>query len=386
MENVVADVAAPAEPAGAPIPTEQASHTAPLGSQTPAQPKPEEPKAPEPSKSVKDAVAKAHEQLKAKEAEAKAAPKEPAKVETPKAEAKPEVKPEAKAEAPRSPTGQFAAREPQQPVQQEAPKPTQFRDPPSRFDDAAKSEWANAPESVKGAVHRAVKELEEGLTKYKGSHERYEQLRQFDETAKSNGRDLPDSLKKVVEFETMMKSNPMAAIDYALRHAGPRKSDGSPLSLNDIVQHVSGQTVDHRLQAAQTEIHQLRTQIQEMETRAKIPDMVAEFASTHERFDELQPAMIPLLKQGFTLENAYEFALAMAPAKQAQTEPLTPANSQALAQTQSQPKPVNPAGQKSISGAPATGSDPDQATRRSKPISETSSVRDSLKKALARAS
>lgn len=390
MTDVALAEAAPA-PAGAPINIEQASHTQPLGSQTPT---PEKVAVVEdkPSSSVRDAVARAKDQLKAKETEQgkspEAAPKVEAKAEAkvePKIEAKPPV---AKEPAPRAENGTFQARTPvQEPVAVET-KPTQYRDAPSRFDDAAKSEWQNAPESVKGAVTRAVKELEDGLTKYKANHERYEQFREYDDTAKANGRDLRESIASVVEFEKMVRTNPIAAIDYALREAGPRDSQGRPITLNDIVSHVSGQTTDQRVQTLQDENNQLRSEIQQMKDRERIPQMIDDFkaAPGHERFDELVPAIVPLLKQGFTLENAYEFASATTPASQkAEPKPLIPADQTALAQTQAQPKPINPAGQKSISGAPATGSDPAVALKRAKPISETSSVREALRKAAARA-
>ena len=362
------DVAAmPADAGGVEIPVDGASYTAPITADGMQQPT--EQQSPEQAqisrreqalspmdKAIEAATVKATAKLEAKEAAEKAAKPEPVKTE-PKVEAKVE----AKEPAPRAQDGKFApkpetlAQQGQQPAQE--PKPTQYKDAPARFDDAAKTEWANAPESVKGAVTRAVKELEEGITKYKGSHERYEQFKEYDETAKQNGRDLKQSIASVLEFEKTIKTNPLAAIDYALREAGPRDSQGRPLTLNDIVEHVSGQSTDQRVQQAQTRIQELETQIQQMEYAKKVPDMVAEFASTHDRFDELTDVIVPLLKSGHNLETAYELAAAPKPASD--PKPLIPAETQqALAQTQVQPVAANPAGQKSISGAPSAGSDP----------------------------
>lgn len=380
METAAAE-ALPAEPAGAPINVEQASHTQPLGSQTP-QPEKIAVVEDKPSVSARDAIARAKEQLKAKEGEAKPAVKveQPAKVEA-KVEAKAEP---VKEPATRADDGKFSVRQPA-PVEQAAsePKPTQYKDAPARFDDAAKAEWANAPESVKGAAIRAVKEMEDGLTKYKANHERYEQFREYDETAKANGRDLKQSIASVLEFEKTLKANPIAAIDFALREVGPRDSQGRPISLNDIVAHVSGQSTDQRLTEAQSTIQELNSRIQQMEYAKKVPDMVAEFAASHDRFEELTGVIVPLLKAGHELETAYELAAALKPAS-ADTKPLIPAENQALAQTQVQPKAINPAGQKSISGAPSTGSNP-ASLKRQQPLKETSSVRDSLRKAAARA-
>jgi len=361
------DVAAmPAGAEGVEIPVDGASYTAPITAdgmqQQTEQQSPQEAQisrreqALSPmDKAIEAATVKATAKLEAKEAAEKAA-----KPEQVKTEPKVDAKVEAKEPAPRAQDGKFAtkpetlAQQGQQPVQE--PKPTQYKDAPARFDDAAKTEWANAPESVKGAVTRAVKELEEGITKYKGSHERYEQFKEYDETAKQNGHDLKQSIASVLEFEKTIKTNPIAAIDYALREAGPRDSQGRPLSLNDIVAHVSGQSTDQRVQQAQTRIQELETQIQQMEYAKKVPDMVAEFASTHDRFDELTDVIVPLLKSGHNLETAYELAAALKPASD--PKPLIPAETQqALAQTQVQPV-ANPAGQKSISGAPSAGSDP----------------------------
>ncbi|WP_434733757.1 hypothetical protein NL154_05665 [Rhizobium sp. YTUHZ044] len=398
----MSDEAAVAAPAGEAVISDNVSSSPQaLGSQTvskeqPQQPKPEAKAEPpkEVAKSAREAISRAQEKYKAEQA----APKQEPKAE-PKAETKANDKPQetAKQERARSETGQFASTNPK-PQATEAPE-QQARgqsegskfDAPARFNAQAKADWANASDSVKAETIRAIKELEDGHTKYKASHERYEQLRQFDETAKSNNRDLRESLQQVIEFETTMKSNPLAAIDFALRHAGPRKSDGSPLTINDIVQHISGQTTDQRLQTAQAEIHQLRQKLQEKETQEQLPKIIDEFKSAegHERFDELTPVMIPLLKAGHTLETAYELADALKPATQAKSEPLTPAHeaqAQTLANATPAPKPAaNPAGLKSISGNPSLGSNP-SGDRAQIPLKETPSIKDSLRKAMSRAS
>jgi hypothetical protein len=355
--------AMPADAGGVEIPVDAPSYTPPISAAGMEQPQQEAPelavKEDKPSNPLDKAIAaaevKAREKLEAKEALEKA-PKAEVK-DTPKVEAKAEQpKMETKEPAPRAEDGKFAAKNPQPVIEA---KPTQYKDAPARFDDAAKSEWANAPESVKGAVTRAVKEMEDGLTKYKAGNERYEQFKEYDETAKANGRDLKQSIASVLEFEKTLKANPIAAIDYALREVGPRDSQGRPISLNDIVAHVSGQSTDQRLTEAQSTIQELNSRIQQMEYAQKVPDLVADFASKHDRFEELTGVIVPLLKAGHELETAYELAAALKPASSAEPEPkpLIPApTTEALAQTQS--RPANPAGQKSISGAPSAGSDP----------------------------
>jgi hypothetical protein len=66
------------------------------------------------------------------------------------------------------------------------------------------------------------------------------------------------------------------------------------------------------------------------------------------------------------------------------SQPLRPATPPTAAQTGDQARPLNPAGQKSISGAPATASvDYTSATPKKGP---TSSIDEALEKALRRAS
>lgn len=392
------DVAATAAPA-AEVPINSGDHAPqPLSNQAPtpertaqpeaarteakAEPKPDA--KPEVSKSAADAVKKANERFKAQQA-ADANQKQDTK---PKAEVKPqpatEPRQENKTEASRDPSGRFASNQPK-PDQAAVAQEQQARgqsegsgnEAPARFNAQAKAEWANASESVRAETTRAIKELEDGHQKYKATHDRYEQLREFDDTARSNNRDLRESLQSIVQFENLMKSNPLQALDYALREAGPKKGDGSPFTLNDVVSHISGQSTDQRLQQASARINELESKIRDMETEKKIPQIIDKFKADHDRFDELTPVIIPLLKSGHSLDTAYELAVALQPQA---AQPLIPAQ-QALAQTQTpQPKPANPAGQKSVSGSPSNGSHPaekkDQVS-----LKDTPSIKDALRRA-----
>ncbi|WP_201027741.1 hypothetical protein, partial [Salmonella enterica] len=91
--------------------------------------------------------------------------------------------------------------------------------------------WGNVPNPVKGEIARMSQEHEAEVTKYREAGERYEPIRQFDEIAKSNGRELKDSLAKLVEVERALTQNPIAGLEAVLREVGPRKADGSHLNL-----------------------------------------------------------------------------------------------------------------------------------------------------------
>jgi hypothetical protein len=107
---------------------------------------------------------------------------------------------------------------------------------------------------------------------------------------------------------------------------------------------------------------------------------VTQFAQDHPRLDELAPQIGRLIETGMaaTLPEAYEMAERLSPAPQLFTQ-ADQTRDLPAAQT-SMPEPAKPAGQKSISGAPASGEAP--ASRRSGP---PPSIRESLRLAAGRA-
>lgn len=404
---------APAESTGAPIDTNPASHSEPLGSQVPPQTetpvedkakeaaKPETTKK-EPATSVRDAIAKASEQVKAKrEADAKA------KADAEAAKAKPEDgKPAEKAEQKpvtqqtRAPDGKFQgqqatqeaaqAQEGQQPTQQPSAQQSAFRDAPSRFDDSAKAEWANAPESVKGAVHRTIREMEQGIEKYRESADKYEQLREYDQMASQHGTTVKQALDNYVRAEQMLAQNPIQGLQNICERMGISLRDVAARVLNQSPDEVQSQH-DATVRELKQQIGQLQQHIQQIggtlqqQHQQGVTSQIQEFVSAknpdgslkYPRVQELEEDMAFFLqnKRANTLSEAYELAdrLNPAPANAAHTGTPAPAPAQTR-------PPANPAGQKSVSGAPTTGSDP--AERKKAPAKTT---REALKSAFARA-
>lgn len=142
-----------------------------------------------------------------------------------------------------------------------------YHEPPARFLPKAKEVWGNVPNPVKGEIARMSQEHEAEVTKYREAGERYEPIRQFDEIAKSNGRELKDSLAKLVEVERALTQNPIAGLEAVLREVGPRKADGSHLNLMDVLQYVA-----ENPQAYQQAVNQPRPQQQE---RRPDPEVIA---------------------------------------------------------------------------------------------------------------
>lgn len=339
--------------------------------------------------STRDAIAKAFdENTKAVEEKANAAA-EAAKAKVDEAEAK-----EVKAERPRTDNGKFAKADvnvdakadkgaPEQAASERvAPEDNRqsegrkHSEPPARFLPEARTKWANVPNEVKGEFHRVSQEYEAEIARHKQSNERYEAVRQYDDTARANGRELKDSLAKVVEIEQAIARNPIAGLDAVLREIGPRKADGSPLTLLEVAQHIvqnpqayhqsamqsqMQQPQQQQMQQPSREIEELRAEIQSIKAQSIAPT-IESFISQHPDYHTLEDHIISILKSGVIeqiygqglapeqrLSEAYRMAGGRSPSR---------SDSEAV-QQHSQPvqqaRPVDPDGQKSIKGAPTNG-------------------------------
>lgn len=387
---------------------------------TDPQPAAKEPAKPEAEKpSARDAIAKAREKVAEQEkadATTKAVKSEPAKTDPAKAAAKETDKAVDKS-APKPSTdnrdeggrykGKDAASEVQQPQQkasdsQDTQQPQKPRyEAPKRFssDVAASADWAKTPESVQAAVHRVQREMEDGITKYKTSHDRYETFREIDEIAKSNGHELRQSLDKVVAIEQAFARNPVEGFQRICDHFG--------LNMRELAGHIAGQKPEDVQVQQEGTINELRRELadlkqqitgvstgfQQQQTAATSKEVEA-FASQPEyaRFydimgdiafflksDKVDPGLLPMdrLKAAYQLADRLnpdpnpKPATTTAPASDAVAAKASDATSEALAaQTRK--------GGKSITGAPNAGED--VADRE-----PSSSVRDSIKRALAQA-
>ncbi len=61
----------------------------------------------------------------------------------------------------------------------------------------AKAEWAAAPESVRGEVHRMQQEFDEAYHKYRGDHETMNTIRHFHDMAREHGTTLDRALEQL---------------------------------------------------------------------------------------------------------------------------------------------------------------------------------------------
>ena len=315
---------------------------------------------------AKDAKAKVDEAEKAEKTE------KPAKSEEATEDKEPAGKAE-RSDAEKLATGQEGEDKPRQ------SEGSKRNEPPARFLPKAKEHWINVPHSVRDEVHRMADEHEAEVTKYKASSERYEPIRQFDEIAKSNGRELKDSLTKVVQVEQALARNPIMGLDMILREIGPRKPDGTPLSLYEVAQHIAQQSPQQfhqsmqgahgqheqaqERQKTQTEVQQLREELNNMRVEATAQSIIAPFAASHPRYHELQDDIAFFLQSGKIpaslspaerLSAAYDMA-----------ERINPVGSRSMPALKDTTEPVaakpapDDSGAKSIRGAP-NGQDPDE--------------------------
>jgi hypothetical protein len=245
------------------------------------------------------------------------APKpEPTAEEKPKDGPKPEAEPK---KAERAEDGKFKAKEaePQQ-VEPEAKaesKPDadkgQRIEPPKNFLPDAKETWRNTPRAVQRDVEQMTKRHEAEVTELRKATERYEALREFDELAGRNGRDLCESLTKLSQIEDLMQANPYAGLNAILQEIGPRKPDGTAPSLYEVAQFITQQgpekwqqIVAHRAQPAQQpqndnpEIVQLRQQVAQMQAQTLSATVIEPFKASHPRYEELREDIALFLKSG----------------------------------------------------------------------------------------
>lgn len=240
-------------------------------------------------------------------------------------------------------------------------------EPPARFLPKAKEVWANVPHAVKGEIARLTQEHEAEVTKYREAGERYEPLRQFDEMAKSSGTDLKTALTSYTNIENLLRSNPVQGVAEVLRNIG--------LTPQQYAQHVmqNPQAHDQALRQppqqqqpipqrpSDPEVAALKEELQSMRQEQTVQSIIAPFAKDNPRYYELEGDIAFFLTSGKIpasltpqekLEAAYDMAVRINP-----TSSVTSSQApETLAVAK--PAPSDPAGSKSIRGAP-NGQDPD---------------------------
>lgn len=268
---------------------------------------------------------------------------------------------------------------------------------PARFLPKAKELWTNTPNAVKQEVVRMQQEFEAETTHYREVAERYEPIREFDNLARANGRaGVHESLAEIVRLEQMMQTNPLLGINQILMQAGPRKADGSPVTLMELAQHVVSmgpqgyqQTIQTaqreaemraKVEEPQREVETLKQQLAEVQKQQLLSSVIEPFKAAHPRFNELQEDIafflnsgkVPLsLSHAERLEVAYDMAERLHPVSyqgDQDEEDEAPAAKASRAASLS--------GKKSVRGSPTSKTD--TSARRSGSVSHAEALRRSF--------
>lgn len=249
-----------------------------------------------------------------------------------------------------------------------------YAEPPARLLPEERAKWANVPNEVKAGLHRLTQELEQENAGYKQSHERYTTLKPFDDIARTNGRDLKESLEKITQVERAIAQNPIAGLDMVLREIGPRKQDGTPLTLMEVARHIVQNPQAYQqasvpmpqVQQESPQVKALEDKLASLETKlatASIQPMLDAFATSNPDYAQLEPQIAAIL-QSRVIENlygdglsaeqklaeAYRMAGGRGPSSRSEPEALT-------AHSDTKDPPSKDAGTRSIRGAPADGED-----------------------------
>lgn len=394
------EAAAVAESAPAPIPQaapdeEIVTAPEPLKSHVDKAPEPEKPV------STRDALKAAREKV---EAEDKTTPK-PVAEKIAKVELKAKVEPEAKpVEKPRGEHGHFATAKTdaenaaaeeaaKSKVESKPPAPGQpdHRVPPTRYSAEAKAGWDATPDPVKMETHRAFRELEAGIQKYREPATRYETtFKQFDDIAQQSGipvekraavlneyisldRGLNDPKTFVPTVEKILNGRGVTLQQFAehvlgQRGQAPQSKTAEQIALERIEQRLDNREKAEQERNRQQQTNQLAQQVDTWSKGKEHFDMLADRIAQIIISDRLSPddAYAKALTEAQELARAFNGDSGSEPSP----KPAAALSAEEIAdQTRK--------GSKSIKGAPGSGSAP--ATAKA-----SSSIRDALRRAQAR--
>jgi hypothetical protein len=365
------DLATDIGPIGTPstvIDTE--TETAPSGGGVPRTLPDTDAKAPSLRDTIADVV---KEEGAANDKEAKA---DPVKADVEAKPAKAEEKPEAKTE--RAPDGTFVAKpkEGEEVPAADTPAPANeaekpgdakhYPEPPKNFLPDSRELYRNVPRAVRRDIDVMVREHEQFREQATKANERYESIRPFDDLARSNGRDLRESLAKINNVENALQRDPVFGLNEVLKEVGPRKPDGTPYTIYEVASHIvqagpeQFQQRLHSVQASQPtppdpRLMQMEQELADAREQLVTMSVIEPFKAEHPRYDELKDTIAGFLQSGMIksslsaperLEAAYVMAERHVPpsAHPAETEAPAPIPQDRAAESLS--------GSKSIKSAP----------------------------------
>lgn len=256
----------------------------------------------------------------------------------------------------------------EQPKAETQPKPqAAIGDAPERFksDREAMAAWAATPEAVKAATHRALREAEQGIEKYRGAASRYDQVwRPFEELALASRMDPAQTLKGYVQIDQLLSQDFNKGIAAIFQRAGkdpkawvaelsgqaPPAQDAKDTVIAELRNEIMG------LKQAVSGIHGTVQETKQANIGQALDGYVGSLSQGDQAlFEELDTEIAAELNAdpGSTLAQAFERAKNKASEKYTRMFGAPQA-----AQTREPPPAQTGKGNLQITGAPGPGSDP----------------------------
>jgi len=245
-----------------------------------------------------------------------------------------------------------------------------YHEPPARFLPEARAKWANVPNEVKAEFHRVSQEFEQEVGQYRESHEFRQKLSKFERMANQHNTTIADALEDYTAVDGLLTANPVEGIRQVLARVGITPEQYAQHVLKNPQAHQApvSRAPDPVQQQTSPEIEALRAEVEALKRDKQVEQtapIVQAFAAAHEDYHALEPQIAEILGTGVIeklygtglspeqkLAEAYRMAGGKGPSSRSEP-PLA-----AAAHSNANDRPVDPAGQKSIRGAPNGGQEP----------------------------
>lgn len=242
-------------------------------------------------------------------------------------EAAPDETEKGEDDRPRGPDGKFLAKE-AEPAQEEPKLPeSEAPEPPSQavtrvpssWSPTAKAVWADLPDSVKEAVAKREREIDQGLRQKAGELKRYEPLEEviapYRQKWTVNGVDEATAVKQLLAASDWLDKDPANAIAYLARQYGVN-TGGQPQAQPHPQRAPAQMGQASEYQTLQAELAQIKAQLAQTQ-QAPLEAEIAAFQNdpAHLYFENVKADMALLLEGGRaqTLKEAYDMACYMNP-------------------------------------------------------------------------
>lgn len=216
----------------------------------------------------------------------------------------------------------------------EQPAPT-VREAPKSWPKEMHDHWGKTPKEVQDYWDKREKQMLDGLDQYKQgatlAKAYQDALAPYEQSLRQDGKDGPQAVKMLLNAHARLTTGSMESRLQAYRELGQNlKLNADPA--------VEQTPLDPRIQAMQTEVDSLKEQQRQQaqaawdEAYSKSAKEVEAFASdpTHPYFDECHDHIVNLIKNGATLQDAYDQAV--------WANPVTRAKELARVQTEAEAK------------------------------------------------